>query len=118
MTDLTMTEGQRLQVERAAVAAAELAHEAGLSEDAVSRAAVEAAECAFEGLMTRDTMTDQQLLRAAIDAAGGSARAFAKRPLLRNERTIRRWLKGEQPLPKEVRDYLVEVLTPADDEGR
>ena len=52
------------------------------------------------------------LLRAAIAAAGGSARAFARRPLLRNERTIRRWLAGEQPIPKEVRDYLLETVKP------
>jgi hypothetical protein len=57
-------------------------------------------------------MTDVELLRAAIAAAGGSARAFAKRPLLRNERTVRRWLAGEQPLPKEVRAYLLEIVKP------
>ena len=56
-------------------------------------------------------MTDVELLRAAIAAAGGSARAFARRPLLRNERTVRRWLAGERPIPAEVREYLEEVVT-------
>lgn len=57
-----------------------------------------------------EPMTDIELLKAAIQAAGGSARAFARRPLLRNERTVRRWLAGQAPIPKEVRDYLLEIV--------
>lgn len=41
------------KVERAAVAAAELAHEAGMTEDEISRAAVEAAEIEYESAWVR-----------------------------------------------------------------
>ena len=59
-------------------------------------------------------MDDVELLKAAIQASGGSARAFARRPLLRNERTVRRWLAGERPIPQEVRDYLLELVKPTE----
>jgi hypothetical protein len=51
-------------------------------------------------------VTDPELLAAAIQASGLSARKYAERVLVRDERTIRRWLSGESPLPKPVRDFL------------
>jgi hypothetical protein len=54
-------------------------------------------------------MTTQQparLLRAAIDSSGLSARRFAVRVLLRDERTVRRWLAGDSPVPRAVADWL------------
>ena len=46
------------------------------------------------------------LLRARIDASGMSARKFATEVLRRDERTIRRWLAGDSPMPKIVLDFL------------
>jgi hypothetical protein len=48
-------------------------------------------------------MRDTQLLRAAIDASGYSARRFATAVLDVNERTARRWLSGERTLDSTVR---------------
>ena len=48
-------------------------------------------------------MTDRELIRAAIDASGLSARKFAVEVLVRNERTIRRYLSGEAAMSKVVR---------------
>jgi Arc/MetJ family transcription regulator len=48
-------------------------------------------------------MTDAELIAAAIKASGLSARKFAVTVLIRDERTIRRWLAGENPLPQAVR---------------
>lgn len=45
-------------------------------------------------------MTDAELIAAAVDASGLSARAYAVRILKVNERTVRRWLSGES----EIRD--------------
>jgi hypothetical protein len=52
-------------------------------------------------------VSDTQLLEKAIEASGLSARRFAVEVLIRDERTIRRWLAGDAPMPKPVRDYLV-----------
>lgn len=41
-------------------------------------------------------------LEAAIARSGLSARAFARHVLTRDERTVRRWLSGESPIPREV----------------
>lgn len=51
-------------------------------------------------------MTDCQLLEAAIERSGLSARKYAELVLVRDERTIRRWLKGTSPIPKAVREML------------
>jgi ABC-type phosphate transport system auxiliary subunit len=51
-------------------------------------------------------MTPADLLRAAIEASGLSARRFAVEVLKRDERTVRRWLAGDSPIPKAVMDYL------------
>lgn len=46
------------------------------------------------------------LLRAAIEASGLSARRFASDVLLRDERTVRRWLAGDSPIPEPVVQFL------------
>ena len=50
-------------------------------------------------------MTDGELLRTAIDASGLSVRRFAREVLVRDPRTVFRWLAGA-PLPRAVRDML------------
>lgn len=51
-------------------------------------------------------MNDAELLSAAIEQSGLSARKYAELVLVRDERTIRRWLKGDSPIPKVVREML------------
>lgn len=51
-------------------------------------------------------MTDIELLRTAIDVSGMSARQFAVSVLLRDERTVRRWLAGDRPIPQVVLEHL------------
>lgn len=51
-------------------------------------------------------MTDRDLLQKAIEASGLSARRFATEVLTRDERTIRRWLAGDSPIPKAVVEFL------------
>ena len=58
-------------------------------------------------------MSDAELLRAAIAASGLSVRKFAV-VLVRDPRTLFRWLSGESPLPRAVRErceQLVAVVT-------
>ena len=51
-------------------------------------------------------MTDRELLAQVIEQSGMSARRYATRVLLRDERTIRRWLDGSSPIPQPVLDFL------------
>jgi hypothetical protein len=51
-------------------------------------------------------MTPADLLRKAIERSGLSARAFARDVLLRDERTVRRWLAGDSPIPEPVINFL------------
>jgi hypothetical protein len=51
-------------------------------------------------------VTDADLLRRAIERSGLSARAFAREVLLRDERTVRRWLAGDSPIPEAVLAFL------------
>jgi hypothetical protein len=53
---------------------------------------------------------DIRLIRAAIDASGMSARRFAVDILTRDERTVRRWLAGDSPLPRAVRDRCESIV--------
>ncbi len=46
------------------------------------------------------------LLRSAIERSGLSARQYAMTVLLRDERTVRRWLAGEAPIPDPVLAFL------------
>lgn len=45
-------------------------------------------------------------LRAAIVASGLSVSAYARQVLIRDPRTVRRWLAGDSPIPQSVRDFL------------
>ncbi len=51
-------------------------------------------------------MTDRDLLARVITASGLSASAFARDTLIRDPRTVRRWLAGDSPIPKAVKDHL------------
>ena len=46
------------------------------------------------------------LLREAVRTSGLSAQAYARKILIRNPRTVRRWLAGDSPIPEAVRAYL------------
>lgn len=46
------------------------------------------------------------LLRSAIERSGLSARQYAETVLLRDERTVRRWLAGDSPIPEPVVRFL------------
>ena len=61
------------------------------------------------------TDTEQiSLLRAAVARSGLSDRRFAARVLVRDERSMRRWLSGESPIPRAVLDhrYLRDTIPP------
>lgn len=49
-----------------------------------------------------------ELLEARIDASGLSTSKFAERVLLRDGRTVRRWLSGESPIPNIVMEWLID----------
>lgn len=53
-------------------------------------------------------MSPVDLLRDAIKRSGLSARLFAKKMLMRDERTVRRWLAGDAPIPRAVIEWLEE----------
>lgn len=52
------------------------------------------------------------LLRDAIEASGLSARQYAMQVLLRDERTVRRWLAGDSPIPQVVVERLLTLPRP------
>jgi ribosome-binding protein aMBF1 (putative translation factor) len=49
-------------------------------------------------------------LRKAIELSGLSDRQFAQKVLVRDERTIRRWIAGDRPIPQAVRAKIDELL--------
>lgn len=49
------------------------------------------------------------LLRASMDRSGLSRRAYAETVLVRDERSVRRWVAGD-PMPKSVRAFLEREL--------
>ena len=55
-------------------------------------------------------MTDAELLSAAIKASGLSVRGFARNVLVRDPRTVWRWLAGENKLPTAVRELCESIL--------
>lgn len=55
-------------------------------------------------------MSDPDLIRAAIEVSGLSARKYAEMVLVRDERTVRRWAAGQSPIPKIVRQMLLAEL--------
>jgi hypothetical protein len=57
-------------------------------------------------------MTDRELLERTIARSGLSVRAFARDILWRDERTVRRWLAGDSPVPAVVADRLREEVGP------
>jgi hypothetical protein len=50
----------------------------------------------------------QQLLEKRLRESGLSARRFAIDVLRRDERTVRRWLDGEQDVPHVVQEFLLD----------
>lgn len=48
------------------------------------------------------------LLRQRIEQSGLTTRKFATTVLIRDDRTIRRWLSEESPIPKQVMEFLVD----------
>ena len=54
-------------------------------------------------------MTDQELLKLAIEKSGLSVRQFARQIVGREDRTIRRWIKG-QPIPKAAKQWLMDYV--------
>lgn len=59
-------------------------------------------------------MADPELIRAAVDASGLSARRFAERVLSRDERTVRYWSSGRTPIPPLARAWLERWLALTD----
>jgi hypothetical protein len=57
-------------------------------------------------------MTDPELLSAAITASGLSVTAFCRDILVRNSRTVWRWLNGDSPIPLVVLERCRIILTP------
>ena len=55
-----------------------------------------------------------ELLRAAITASGLSTSIYARTVLIRDPRTLRRWLSGESPIPQSVMDFLQKLPTPSE----
>ena len=51
-------------------------------------------------------MSDPDLILAAVELSGLSARQFAERVLSRDERTVRRWSAGQIPIPPIAREWL------------
>lgn len=56
------------------------------------------------------TVTDAELISATITASGLSVRRFAAEVLTRDPRTVWRWLSGENPLPRAVREKCEALL--------
>jgi len=46
--------------------------------------------------------TPQEILKIRIEESGLSATRFAREVMWRNERTVRRWLNGDNPIPEVV----------------
>lgn len=53
---------------------------------------------------------DITLLRQRISESGLSARRFAREVLLREERTVHRWIAGDAPIPRLVLQWLREPV--------
>lgn len=61
-------------------------------------------------MTTTDDEAAREALAAAITQSGLSLRQFAVRKLMRDERTVRRWMKAKNPVPHVVRDWLTLYL--------
>lgn len=61
------------------------------------------------GTIVSSARENVRRLERVIERFGrGSVEHFAAHVVMRNPRTVRRWLSGESPIPKEVRDKLKE----------
>ncbi len=59
--------------------------------------------------MNQRTSTERiDLLERRIDESGLKTGAFAREVLVREPRTVRRWLTGESPIPNRVLQWLQE----------
>ena len=54
-----------------------------------------------------------EMLKHAIWVSGLTASDYARQILVRDPRTVRRWLAGDAPIPKSVRDYLEGLVEPS-----
>ncbi len=52
------------------------------------------------------TDRDLAMLRRVIKGSGKSTRVYAHEVLIREDRTVRRWLSGDSPIPKKVLAFL------------
>lgn len=57
-------------------------------------------------------VSDRAQLLAALRASGLTAAAYARTVLIREPRTVRRWLAGQAPIPQTVRAFLARTATP------
>jgi len=53
-----------------------------------------------------------ELLKRRIQESGLSVRQFAIQVMIREDRTVRRWLSGESPTPNVVLGWLMEPYAP------
>lgn len=53
-----------------------------------------------------EQLGDRELISRAIKASGKSVRRFAREDLVREPRTVWRWLAGENPIPRAVHEML------------
>jgi len=53
-----------------------------------------------------------ELLKKRIEESGLSVRQFAIQVLVREDRTVRRWLAGDSPVPNMVVSWLMEPYAP------
>ena len=54
----------------------------------------------------------RNLLLRHVHKSGMTQREFANNVLLRNERTLRRWLSGESPIPKLMHSWIKKPTLP------
>lgn len=67
----------------------------------------------------RTSTEEIQLLEQRIDESGLKTGPFARDVLIREPRTVRRWLTGESPIPNRVKEWLQDPQVapwPASDE--
>ena len=62
-----------------------------------------------------DALAPPALLRAAIAASGLTTSGYARNVLIRDPRTVRRWLAGQAPIPQTVRAFLARTATNPED---
>lgn len=60
----------------------------------------------------RTRSEERELLEQRIEESGLRTSAFARDVLIREPRTVRRWLAGDSPIPNRVKEWL-EDPTPA-----